>query len=318
MGVEVQESARNDLLRGKFAIWHLHWPEKVLNTTERMRACSSVIKLLTLLACAHLRGTKIMWTVHNLESHDQRFPRLERFFFRQFVRFVDGFFVLSASGKELVIDRFPQLDRIPSFVVPHGHYRSVYPAEMGRSEARTRLGLAGNTRIVCFLGRIRPYKQVISLVQAFHKLSDPDLLLLIAGEPGSTQHADAIHGAASNSPRVHLALRFIPDEEIQVYLHASDLVVLPYREILNSGTAILALSFNRPVLVPQKGAMGDLERDLGPAWVRTYPAELTGECLASALQWATAPNRPKHAPLDRLEWDAIAQQTLYAYREISG
>jgi beta-1,4-mannosyltransferase len=41
-------------------------------------------------------------------------------------------------------------------------------------------------------------------------------------------------------------------------MRAADLIALPYKEILNSGSAILALSFDRPILVPAAGALAEL------------------------------------------------------------
>ena len=43
---------------------------------------------------------------------------------------------------------------------------------------------------------------------------------------------------------------FVPDGEVQHYLLAADAVVLPFKEILTSGSAMLALSFGRPVVAP--------------------------------------------------------------------
>jgi glycosyltransferase involved in cell wall biosynthesis len=97
---------------------------------------------------------------------------------------------------------------------------------------------------------------------------------------------------------------------------ACDLVVLPYREILNSGTAMLALSYDRPVLLPDQGATGDLAAAVGPAWVRTYPGVMDPATLVDALAWARTQTRPSVAPLDPFEWSAIATATLGAYRRV--
>jgi glycosyltransferase involved in cell wall biosynthesis len=112
---------------------------------------------------------------------------------------------------------------------------------------------------------------------------------------------------------VRLALEHVPDDDIQRYLRAADLVVLPFRDITNSGSALLALSFDRPVLVPALGAMGELQALAGADWVRTYDEDLTPDLLARALDWAV--RRPPGAPrLDALEWPEIARQTLSVYR----
>ena len=56
-------------------------------------------------------------------------------------------------------------------------------------------------------------------------------------------------------------IKFIPDEEVQVFFHAADVVILPYRAVLTSGSAILAISFGKPVVAPALGLITDLIRD---------------------------------------------------------
>ena len=104
---------------------------------------------------------------------------------------------------------------------------------------------------------------------------------------------------------------------MQLFLNAADLLVFPYRDILNSGSALLGLSFDRPVLVPKLGAMGELQQAIGADWVRTYEGELNAAVLASALEWATTAARAT-APLAAFGWEAIARQTLAAFAEIAG
>jgi beta-1,4-mannosyltransferase len=103
---------------------------------------------------------------------------------------------------------------------------------------------------------------------------------------------------------------------LQIYLRASDVVVLPYIEILNSGAAILALSFSRPVLVPARGALIDLREEIGRDWVMTYEHELTPAILRSAAAWAQEP-RPERAPLGSLDWEPIRDLTAAIFREVA-
>ncbi len=133
-----------------------------------------------------------------------------------------------------------------------------------------------------------------------------------AARPITAALADEVREAAGGDPRVRLALGHVPDQDVQHYLRAADLVVLPFRDITNSASALLALSFDRPVLVPARGAMGELQALAGADWVSTYDGDLTPEMLVAALDWAL--RRPSGAPrLEALEWPEIARQTLSAY-----
>src|SRR4051794_30512634 len=57
-------------LFGKYSICHLHWPESLLNVRSGSVACSKVISLFAALDWLRMRGTKIVWTVHNIASHE--------------------------------------------------------------------------------------------------------------------------------------------------------------------------------------------------------------------------------------------------------
>jgi glycosyltransferase involved in cell wall biosynthesis len=314
-GVEVHEFSKAEVLRGGYDLWHMHWPEGHLNHGMTL-ACRRSVGLPTLMWRARARGVRTVWTVHNLHAHERLYPRLEAGFRRAFLSQLDGVISLSERADAAAVARFPQLTRIPRFVVPHGHYRRLYPNEVSPAEARARLGVAPGAPSIGFFGLIRDYKNVPELIAAARQLPDPDLAVVVAGRPASDELAGQIRTAAAADPRVRLRLELIPENDVQVVFNAVDLVVLPYREILNSGAALLALSFNRPVLIPDAGTMPELQERVGPEWVRLYRGRLTPDALADALRWCRRVPRVAVAPLGDFDWDAIARSTLGAYRQI--
>jgi hypothetical protein len=95
-------------------------------------------------------------------------------------------------------------------------------------------------------------------------------------------------------------------------------VVLPYREILNSGTALLSLSFDRPVMMPRRGAGTELERSVGSDWLCLYD-ELNRDGLERALARASMlPPVSDGRHLWPFEPGAVAAQTLRAYELVLG
>jgi glycosyltransferase involved in cell wall biosynthesis len=187
-----------------------------------------------------------------------------------------------------------------------------------RETAREVLGILNDATVLLYLGQIRGYKNVPVLIQMFRRLDAPRLFLLVAGQPTDATLERAVRDAGAGDSRVRLSLSFLPDEALQLYLNAADLLVLPYHEILNSGTAILGLSFDRPVLVPAKGALKELQDLVGPAWVRTFEGALSGEALSEALAWARTVGRAPRAPLDALCWNTVSRATIAAYESILG
>ena len=154
-----------------------------------------------------------------------------------------------------------------------------------------------------------------ALIRAFREVHG-NVVLCIAGKPNSDTLATELRREAAADPRVLLHLYDVPNERVQLFFHAADLVVLPYRDILNSGTALLSMSFNRPVLVPDRGAMEDLRERVGRQWIRTFVGEINALVLQQALAWATQASRPSEACLRELEWPKLADQTLRAYQDV--
>lgn len=317
LGIRVDEYGVSRALSGRYSILHLHWPDRRVRDPSAVAAMARSAGLLALLDAARARGVRIVWTVHNLEAHEGTCrPWLETRYWRGLTRRVDGFISLFESGLPVIRRRFPALRERPGFAVPHGHLRGVYPDEVDRAEARRALGLPPDSRVVAFVGQVRPYKNVTGLIRAFRELPEPDGRLLVAGRPKPAALARELRAAAENDPRVRLDLRFIPDDELQLCLRAADLVALPYRDVFNSSSALLGLSFDRPVLVPNIGGMPDLAGSVGEAWVRTYAGDLTPAELSGALGWAAAGTRPDRAPLEHLGWERVARLTLEAYRAV--
>lgn len=154
------------------------------------------------------------------------------------------------------------------------------------------------------------------LIHAFHALNPKQTSLYLCGRPEPVAYQTKIERLIGYDQRIKTNFSFIDEAHTQAYFCAADLVVLPYREILNSGTALLALSLNCPVLVPSRGSMGELQAAVGRDWVRTYDGDLDGSILAGAIAWATHSPRTKTAPLEKFEATILAQQTVTSYRQV--
>jgi beta-1,4-mannosyltransferase len=317
-GVQVEDFSPWKALARRYDILHLHWPEYYLVHPNPIKALVGTLGALACICWLRLRGTKVIWTVHNLRSHNFVRPRVERLFWRLFPRLVDGFLALTPAGLGQARDHFPLLRKLPGFVVPLGMYRNVYPNEVTSQEARQRLQLPLHQRTVLFIGVIAKYKNVPLLVTVFRRLDDPETRLVIAGRFDSEEDEAATRKAADGDARIHIHSGFVQASDLQIYFNAADLVVLPFREILNSASALLALSFDKPVLVPALGAMPELQATFGSDWVRTYEGELTLEELRVALEWSRMTNRPKLDHASALGWEEIGRETLRAYKEILG
>ncbi|HEY9504342.1 MAG TPA: glycosyltransferase [Gemmatimonadales bacterium] len=315
LGVRVTEFTPGRALRGGYDVLHVHWPEKAMVGSGLARLAGAVGGR-AVLAASRLHGASLVWTTHNARPHEGRDTRLERWYWSALVRRMDGLLHPSAASQAAVESRYPAAARLPQAIVRMGHFRGSYPDRISREEARAGFGVPPGAAVITFLGLLRPYKNVPHLVRTVRALPpERNAVLLVAGRPLEPSLVGEIERAAGGDPRVRLTLRRVPDDDVQRYLRAADLVVLPFTDITNSGSALLALSFDRPVLVPGRGAMGELRALVGGDWVRTYDGELTPAILDQAIAWARAPRGPR-PDLSALEWGAIAEQTLAFYRAL--
>jgi len=315
LGVEVEDWTLGSACLRSVDLWHLHHPESVVYLRSGLRSALEMLAFCGLLTLARWRGTRILWTVHDLGSHDELHPQLEAWFWRFFASRVDGYICLSEGGAAQAWERFPKLRELPRFTVPHGHYRDAYPNHVSRAEARRALGLLDDAPVLLHFGLLRPYKNAPHLIRTFRELAATETVLVVAGKPYDAIVEGEVRESAGECPRVRLLLRWIPGEEVQNLFVASDLVVLPYRRILNSGAALLALSFGRPILVPDKGAMGELREAFGDEWVRIYPGELCASDLTEAVRWARTTDRSP-PDLAGLDWENLAKKTYRAYQAL--
>jgi glycosyltransferase involved in cell wall biosynthesis len=191
---------------------------------------------------------------HNVVPHDAGNMQtlLARFAFSK----MSGFIVHSQSEVKDLLRLSPEARYKVAF---HPIY-DVFPNEdMPKSEARSKMGLADDLRVVLYFGLIRPYKGVDLLIKAVTELSDvPNLKVLIVGEVYSDRAM--LNNLLKTVPadRIELIDRYIPNEQVATFFRAADLVALPYRSATQSGIVPIAYRCNRPVLVTRVGGLPDV------------------------------------------------------------
>ena len=142
--------------------------------------------------------------------------------------------------------------------------------------------------VFAFVGAIRGYKGVGELLEAFAGSTDlgPDARLLICGKPLPARLGRELEQRAVADPRIVLRLERMPEEELSQVLRAADVVVLPFRDILTSGSAILALSLGRPVIAPALGCLPEtLPATPASCTTRTRPMRSLTRCSRRPATW---------------------------------
>ncbi|RME72559.1 MAG: glycosyltransferase, partial [Verrucomicrobia bacterium] len=203
-------------------------------------------------------GVRIVWTVHDLYDPEARWRAMDRWLVRFVYGIADAVIVHSRAARDQVAAEFDLDDCGKMHVVPHANYLGCYPDTISREAARRSFGLAADETAFVFFGAIRRYKGVLELIDAFRRIEGPKARLIVAGRAWEAALRREVEAAAAADPRIVAALRFVADDEVQRFLKAADIVVLPYKEYLTSGAIALAMSFGRACLVPNAGSMREV------------------------------------------------------------
>lgn len=283
-------------LSDSFDVLHVHWPEfYVRHRTLAGRALKTLLFAAFLMRIIITRKT-VVRTIHNLKPHEEG-TWLERKLLARLERATSLWIIMN--------EKTPTPDPARTVFIPHGHYRGWYsvPGTVRPHEGK----------LVTF-GRLRAYKGVDELISAFHELGEANSLTLhVLGKPDSTEAGESVRGVAGGDDRITFDLRFVPDQELVAEILTSELVILPYRDILNSGSALLALSLNRPVILRDTESTRLIKYEFGGEWVALFSGDLTPAKLTAAVEDLRQKPRAAEVDMSGRDWETLAEQLADAY-----
>ena len=279
-------------------------------------------------------GKKIAYTAHNVNQarRDGKDSLLNRVTLKMQYRLCDHIFVHTQKMKEELCQDF----RVAEDAVTVIRYPMNYAlpdTELTPADAKQRLGLEDDEKAILFFGKIRPYKGIEHLVAAFKLLSTPhkgNYRLILAGEPtkDSEEYLHEIQHFVEQEfhpQQVILRIQFIPDEEMELYFKAADVLVLPYKEIFQRGVLFLAYSFGLPVIATD---VGSFREDIVEGYTGFLCKPSDPIDMARAIEAYFASDLFKDLKVRRQElkdyvnanhsWRAVAELTREAYAQILG
>lgn len=306
--------------RSEPAVFHILWNYKLEYFDRTL-----------LMVYFKLLGKKVALTVHNVNQakRDRQDSWLNRVTLRIQYSLCDHLFVHTAKMKDELVQDFRVLERKIT-VIRHPVNNAFPESDLTCADAKRQLGVRNNEKTILFLGRIKPYKGIEYLLAAFQQLvkRDATYRLIVAGESHkeSEEYLEGIRRIVArdfDKSEIILKIQFIPDEEMEVYLKAADVTVLPYKDIFQSGILFLAYSFGLPVVATDVGSFkeeiiegetgfvcnpGDAI-DLARALETYFSSELYGN-LSSRRK------KIKQYANEVYSWESVAELTTKAYSEI--
>jgi len=294
---------------------HIHWTYNAVRTPLWKFICCYPV-LATQFAWLRLIGRRIVWTVHNLENHEKKQRIRDRLISLLVGHMASNVVVHGKSARILVSKRFGIPQRKIA-VIPHGNYIGLYPNEIKRSEARRALGLKDSQRVLLFFGQIRAYKGVEELIEVFKSLDTDDTILIIAGRPINHNIEQRIRLMVNSDSHFQFHPGFVKEDQVQVFMNASDAVVFPYKDILTSGAVLLAMSFSKACIAPKIGCITDVLNERGSFLYEASNSEGLTLALKSALEAGSRLSemgRYNRVRAEQWSWNKVAAATFDLYR----
>lgn len=209
-----------------------------------------------------LMGKKIVFTAHNVneKQRDNCDSIYNRLTLRILYALVDHIFVHTNMMKMQLIEEFGVRENKVS-VIPFGINNTLPKTDLTGREARDRLGLGKEDKVLLFFGRVANYKGLEYAIEALNYLvkTDDRFRLVVAGriERGCEDYWNNIESVIERyglGKHVVKRINFIPDDEVEIFFKSADVLILPYKAIFQSGLQFLAYGFGLPVIATDIGS----------------------------------------------------------------
>ena len=136
-----------------------------------------------------------------------------------------------------------------------------------------------------------------NLIKSFKKTRLSNQSLLIVGKSRDKTYFKKIKSLTRSEHSIKLIDMFVEPDCLQLYFNASDVVVLPFKAIENSGSVIMAMGFSKPILAPKMGAITDR---------LSYQKELLYEDLNAGLMHVLNLDRDKLVDYGKQNFKALS------------
>jgi glycosyltransferase involved in cell wall biosynthesis len=303
-------------------IFHILWPNKFVLLDR------------TLVALYYrLLGKRLVLTAHNVntEERDGRDSWLNRLSLRIQYGLMDRVFVHTPEMRDALVAEYG-VSPSKICVVPFPLNNVTPQTGMHRNEARARLGIPFDEKVLLFFGNIARYKGVDDLVRCIPLLSGrlgAFKLLVVGsikvGEEDYFRNVCDLISKLGLTERVDLRIAYIPEDQVELYFAAADLLVLPYRRISQSGVLFLSYGFGLPVVATDAGSLKDAvltgktgfvckqgdPASLAEEIIRYFDSDLFAE-LETRRRWIIEHVRKTY------RWEYVAEKSREVYETITG
>lgn len=302
----------------KINIIHFHWIEFYLRSKSFLITLLKFPAFFLFLMFTKLLGKKIVITLHNVEPHERLHPFLEHIGFKRCLGMADAIIVHNNYSKNKAKVLYG-VGREKIHIIPHGNFISYYSNSITKKEAKEILEIPKDKFILLFFGMIRPYKGIDALINVSNQLLGhiSNLFIMFVGkcedETLKLKVAKFSHKFKNNC---FVKLEHIPDGEIQIYMNAAEVGILPYQEITTPGSMLLFMSFGKPIIVPNLEPIKEILGEEGIYYKVENNESLKNAIINSKNLDLKKISRRVLKKTREYNWEKIVRKTVKVYKSI--
>ena len=265
---------------------------------------------------------KVTLTIHDVSSFAN--DKEDSFYSIWIYKLADLFLTHNEFSKNEIL-LLTNVNRDSIKIIPHGNYIPFINIQYDKAASRDRLNIPQNKKVLLFFGMIKKVKGLEILLQALKLVIEKynDVLVVIAGKVWKNDFVLYQKIIDENNLQDYCCLhtKFIPQEDIEHYYCACDLVVLPYKKIYQSGVLMMTLSYEKPALVSDLPPFKEIIKDNQNGFLFESEniislAEKINQILSDKSLLEKVKKNGSEMIKTKYRWDEIGQQTKEAYQTL--
>jgi beta-1,4-mannosyltransferase len=246
-----------DFINDQSTIIHLHQLSPYYHSKNRNETQIKARILLDQLKDFKIQGAKLVFTMHNPLPHNRIYRDIDENVNNEMYSMADAIIVHGQYAKDFLIKDQNEIKAI--HVVIHPSYKEYYGTKWDKENARKELGLPIDAVIYGNIGNIKPYKGLEFIIEAFIKFSDQEkdknIHLFLAGAANDKDYFESLKKITEETDNISVINSKLSDYELNKYISALDYSVFAFKDIWASGSVVLSISYEIPVIVPEIGCV---------------------------------------------------------------
>ena len=295
-------------LRHKPRIVHIQWTKFPWLDTLFLKAITR-------------RHIRVVYTAHNVLPHAD-LGQKQKDTYRRYYQLLTHIIVHATATKQELVTQF-DIDAHKVSVVPHGLIKIDHNPETVASLAKEWRDKLHGKIVFSTLGFQKSYKGVHLLTRLWSEepliKNNPDIHLIIAGKQFAPVDTTPLEGQEG----VTIINRYIDDNEYMALSAITDVMLMPYLAISQSGVLISAINEHIPILVSDVGGLTDPLAIAPIGWNIGAPTcDNLRKAILDIVSHPDTINAIKHNDeawqrlADAYSWKQIGKTTSTIYKEL--